>query len=193
MVKAGCSRCARDSSTTSAPANPCLGHIFQIMMALKASFWLSLRRPFQGIAGAEPFHQADAVGWLGHFKNYLWHDVVVNILFIRTCLYWLPSIQWISHWRAKLLLLHRHVLSTSRFPWEFWWFCGALAIGNLTWLSSKWSNSLPIFSKCSLINLLPDELNYNDKQVLNEPDRFISEPDWAADPARKLEPGHAVV
>ena len=24
---------------------------------------------------------------------------------------------------------HRHVLSTSRFPWGFWWFCGALALG----------------------------------------------------------------
>ena len=30
----------------SAPANPCLGHIFQIMMALKASFWLCVA-PFR--------------------------------------------------------------------------------------------------------------------------------------------------
>ena len=44
-LKRAAARCA-DSSTTSAPANPCLGHIFQIMMALKASFWLCVA-PFR--------------------------------------------------------------------------------------------------------------------------------------------------
>ena len=38
FIKRAAARCA-DSSSTSAPANPCLGRIFQIM-ALKASFWL---------------------------------------------------------------------------------------------------------------------------------------------------------
>ena len=30
---------------------------------------------------------------------------------------------------TPLCVAHRHVFSTSRFPWGFWWFCGALALG----------------------------------------------------------------
>ena len=70
-------RCA-DSSTTSAPANPCLAGPHISDHDGIESLILALRRPCQASLEQSLIHQAD-VGRLAHFKNCLWH-VVVNIL-----------------------------------------------------------------------------------------------------------------
>ena len=157
MVKAGCSQMC----WSIAPTSKSLLYSRSWHDGIE-SLILAFRRPFQASLEQSLFHQAD-VRRLGHFKNYLWHDVVVNILFIRTC----PVLAAIHSMNQPLkgktfAVAHRHVLSTLGFPWGFWWFCGALALGKFYSLPSG-----PILfkfsAKCSLINLLSDKLNYNDK------------------------------
>ena len=71
-------------------------------------------------------------GFLESFDDFAVHLLSENFTYsssVPVCTGCHPFNESATEGQNRFAVAQGHVLSTSRFPWGFWWFCGALALG----------------------------------------------------------------